>query len=147
MKLNLYRRHRRDCKVAHPHNSVSSEFEERKKTWKRCSCPIFVSGTLNRKFHRMSTGEWEWEKAQAVACRFEKAGTWNNLGPAPSAPTAPQPGTERTTIEKAVRAYKAELTVSHAMTTIRAYGYSAAGSNPWQIYLRHSRQRGYPRDH
>jgi len=95
----------------------------------------------------MSTGEWEWEKAQAVACRFEKAGTWNNLGPAPSAPTAPQPGTERTTIEKAVRAYKAELTVSHAMTTIRAYGYSAAGSNPWQIYLRHSRQRGYPRDH
>jgi len=37
MALNLYRRHRRECKAGHPEQSFSSEFEERKKGWKRWS--------------------------------------------------------------------------------------------------------------
>ena len=31
MALNLYRRHRRDCKAGHPEESRSGEFDERKK--------------------------------------------------------------------------------------------------------------------
>jgi hypothetical protein len=41
MALNLYRRHRRDCKAGHPEEHLSSEFDERKKGWRRCDCPIF----------------------------------------------------------------------------------------------------------
>ena len=50
MALNLYRRHRRDCKAGHPEELRSGEFDERKKGWKRCSCPIFASGTLQGEF-------------------------------------------------------------------------------------------------
>jgi len=31
MPLSLYRRHRQECKGDHPHNSRTSEYEERKK--------------------------------------------------------------------------------------------------------------------
>ena len=67
MGLNLYRRHRRDCKASHPEEHLSSEFDERKKGWKRCECPIFSSGTLARRYRRQSTGKWEWDDARAVA--------------------------------------------------------------------------------
>jgi hypothetical protein len=40
--LNLYRRHRRDCKAGHPEELHTCEFEER--AWKHCGCPIFASG-------------------------------------------------------------------------------------------------------
>jgi hypothetical protein len=52
MGLALYRRHRRECKAAYPEELRSSEYDERRKGWKRCECPIFVSGTLARKFRR-----------------------------------------------------------------------------------------------
>jgi len=45
MALNLYRRHRRDFKSRHPEEFRSSEFDERKKGWKRCECAMFASGT------------------------------------------------------------------------------------------------------
>ena len=48
MSLALYRRHRQECKGGHRHNSRTSEYDERKKDWKRCECPIFVSGSLAR---------------------------------------------------------------------------------------------------
>jgi hypothetical protein len=44
--LALYRRHRRDCKAGHAEEAPTSEYDERKKGWKRCECPLFVSGTL-----------------------------------------------------------------------------------------------------
>jgi hypothetical protein len=74
MALNLYRRHRRDCKAGHPEDHLSSEFDERKKAWKRCECPIVASGTLNRKFRRQSTGQWEWANARAIAGQWEAVG-------------------------------------------------------------------------
>jgi hypothetical protein len=40
MALVLYRRHRRDCKAAHPEQLHTSEFDERKKGYRRCDCPI-----------------------------------------------------------------------------------------------------------
>jgi site-specific recombinase XerD len=77
MALSLYRRHRRDCKSGHVEDSRSGEFDERKKGWRRCDCPIFVSGTLARKFHRESTGHWEWSDAKAVLAHWEKNGSWD----------------------------------------------------------------------
>ncbi|HLJ16789.1 MAG TPA: hypothetical protein VKV15_20000, partial [Bryobacteraceae bacterium] len=61
MALALYRRHRRDCKARHPEESRTSEYDERKKGWKRCECPIFLSGTLQGCFKRHNSGRWEWE--------------------------------------------------------------------------------------
>jgi hypothetical protein len=63
--LHLSRRHRRDCKSSHAEDSFNSEFDERRKGWKRCECPIVASGTLNKKYRRQSTGKWEWETARA----------------------------------------------------------------------------------
>jgi hypothetical protein len=77
MALALYRRHRRDCKAGHPEESRTSEYDERKKGWKRCECPIFLSGTLQGCFKRHNSGQWEWESAKALAGQFEVAGTWN----------------------------------------------------------------------
>lgn len=76
MALTLYRRHRRECKAGHPHNSFSTEFEERKRGWVRCECPIVCSGTLQKKFKRHSTNLWQWDDARAVAAKFEASGSW-----------------------------------------------------------------------
>jgi hypothetical protein len=77
MALSLYRRHRRDCKAGHPEDSLCSEFDERKKGWRRCECPIFVSGTLARRFRRQSTGKWEWDAAKVIAGQWEGRNSWN----------------------------------------------------------------------
>jgi integrase/recombinase XerD len=89
MALNLYRRHRRDCKAGHPEDSKSSDLDERRKGWKRCECPIFVTGSLQGKFRRQSTGKWEWSDAKAVAESLETAGTFS--GATVSTPPPPQP--------------------------------------------------------
>jgi len=66
MPLALYRRHRRDCKSGHAEGMRTSEYDERKKGWKRCECPIFTSGTLQGHFKRQNTGQWEWAAAQPI---------------------------------------------------------------------------------
>ena len=105
MPLALYRRHRQECKGGHPHNSRTSEYEERKKGWRRCECPIFASGTLRRKFKRHNTGQWEFEGARAVAAALERAGSWKTvLEPIP--PEEVQ--IARTTVEEASAAFLAK---------------------------------------
>ena len=74
--LAPYRRHRQECEGGHPQNSRTSEFEERKKGWRRCECPIFASGTLRKKFKRHNTGQWEFEAARATAAAMEQKGSW-----------------------------------------------------------------------
>jgi hypothetical protein len=64
MALALYRLHRRDCKAGHSEEHRSSEYDEKKKGWKRCECPIFISGTLQGTFERQSTSKWEWDQAR-----------------------------------------------------------------------------------
>jgi hypothetical protein len=66
MALQLYRRHRKDCKAGRPEDDKSGQFEEGRRGWKRCSCLIHVSGTLGGKFKRKPTGEWLWKEANAV---------------------------------------------------------------------------------
>src|SRR5882757_7962812 len=104
MALSLYRRHRRDCKVGHAEELRTSEYDEKKKGWKRCECPIFVSGTLQRHFKRHNSGQWEWEPAKEIAGQFEVAGSWNDTPVPPSQPPpiepteAEKPGARRITI-------------------------------------------------
>jgi integrase len=76
MALHLYRRHRRDCKAAHEEDSVSSEFDERRKGFRRCECPITASGTLDKRYRRQTTGRWIWDDAKAIAGQWEAAGSW-----------------------------------------------------------------------
>lgn len=103
--LALYRRHRQNCKAGHPRQFANTEFEERKKGWKRCNCIIFLSGTLQGKFKRTTTGQWEWDQAHAIAARYEAANSWNGQPISiPSPPVADIPP-KRTTISEAVAAF------------------------------------------
>lgn len=109
MALALYRRHRRECKALRTHNSRTSEYEERKKGWKRCDCPIFVSGTLQKTFKRQSTGEWEWAAAALAARAKEAEGFWTDLVLVPQASAAEERvGPVRTTIEEAIESFLAK---------------------------------------
>ena len=111
MPIALYRRHRQSCKAGHQHNSRTSEYDERKKNWKRCACPIFASGSLNGIFKRQNTGHWEWENAKRAAANFETCGSWDGPKAEPPAPAAAVPGAadaKRTTIEDATRAFLAQ---------------------------------------
>ena len=106
MGLALYRRHRRECKAGYPEDLRSSEYDERRKGWKRCECPILVSGTLARKFRRQATGQWEWEPARAVAAGIERAGSWEPLpAPLPAEKSAPA---SRVTVSDATDAFLAK---------------------------------------
>jgi len=76
MALKLYRRHRRECEAGRPEDSNSGEFEEGRRGWKRCGCPIHVSGSIRGQFKRQSTGKWEWDAARSVATEWETTGEW-----------------------------------------------------------------------
>jgi integrase len=97
--IQLYRRHRRECRAGHPEDSRSGEFDERRKGFKRCDCPLFGAGTVNGKRIRQSTGTWEWDQARAVVA------SWEGRPTAPKPPEA-QPQ-QRTTIQDAVDAFYA----------------------------------------
>jgi len=67
MALQLYRRHRTGCEGGRPEDFRSGQFEEGRRGWKQCACLIHTSGSIAGKSSRRSTGERDWEKAQAVA--------------------------------------------------------------------------------
>ena len=49
MSLSLYRRHARipgKCSGGHQPDAQTYESDERRRAWKRCSCPIYASGTI-----------------------------------------------------------------------------------------------------
>jgi hypothetical protein len=76
MALQLYRRHRKECEAERPEDSISGEFEEGRRGWKRCSCLIHVLGTIAGKFSRQLTGQWRWDDARAVTDEWLKNGSW-----------------------------------------------------------------------
>lgn len=139
MALSLYRRHRRDCKAGHPEDHLSTEFDERKRGWKRCECPIVLSGTLQKKFRRQSTGHWEWDAARSVAAQFEKAGNWDGAAPEPlqPAPSTDTSGEKRVTIVFGTKAFLDELAETAAFATHKKYRLLMAR------LIRFSEQRGY----
>ena len=71
MAPHLYRRHRRDCKAGQQEDSRSGEFEERRRGWKKCDCPIFAAGSFEGRRQRKSTGHWEWDDAKAAVAGWE----------------------------------------------------------------------------
>jgi hypothetical protein len=75
MALRLFRRHRKECEAGHPEDSRSGEFEERGWGWKRCGCPVHVSGSLGGGFKRQSTGQWEWSAAREVVALWSLPAT------------------------------------------------------------------------
>lgn len=104
MALNLYRRHREACEAGRAFDSRSGEFEERKRDWKRCSCQIFASGTLGRKFSRRCLNTDDWTKARQAATQYEVADSWTGVRLAVEPVPAPfeKP---RTTVDAACKAY------------------------------------------
>jgi len=64
--IKLPSQHRGDCKAGHAEDFLSSEFDERKKGWRRCECAIMASGTLQKRYKRQSTGRWDWDAARAI---------------------------------------------------------------------------------
>src|SRR5262245_24249266 len=76
MALNIYRRHGSHCPGGRALHQMTYQADEIRRGWKNCQCPIYVSGTLARKFHRQHTGCSSWDEAKAVATALEAAGTW-----------------------------------------------------------------------
>jgi integrase len=81
MPLHLYRRHRPECEAGHRTDSLSDEFDERRKGWRRCKCVIHCSGTLRGRYRRRQTNALAWEDARAYATTLEAAGTWETSAP------------------------------------------------------------------
>ena len=66
MALQMCRRHRGGCEGKHAEDTRSGELKEGFRKWKRCKCPIHVSGTFSGKFNRGSTERKTWEDARGV---------------------------------------------------------------------------------
>lgn len=136
MALNLYRRHRSECKAGHPHNHLSSEFDERKRGWKRCECPIVISGTLDGKFRRHSTARWEWEDVRPIAAGFEQAGSWDGkIAPPPE--LLPEQKSHRMAIANATKLFLTEMKETAALATHKKYRLLMAR------LVKFSEERGY----
>src|SRR5262249_40151068 len=75
--LNLYRRHGRKCAAKHPEGSFTYEPDEKRRTAKKCSCPIHASGTLNGKFRRQNTRATEWNVAKQVLAPQQAVESWD----------------------------------------------------------------------
>jgi integrase/recombinase XerD len=109
--LNLYRRHGSHCPGGRALHHRTYEGDEFRRGWKKCSCPIYVSGTLAGRFKRKNTDCTSWSDAKEVAAQWECAGSWDDnqkqSDPTPARnepldPTAPPP---RITINDATSAY------------------------------------------
>jgi len=108
--LSVYTRHHPDCKNAGD------------KTWRRCSCPKWIWGSLNGKFIRQSARTHRWEEAEGFRRQLSE-GLLPTSRPAAKpdlAVDAPVPRREgsnserpqkpRVTVETAVEAYLADAT-------------------------------------
>jgi integrase len=128
--LHIYRRHRRDCKAGHAEDSLSSEFDERKKGRKRCDCPITASGTLAKKYRRQSTGQWEWEAARAIVTSWEQAGEWGGGAPTRPPKAAPPESLTRITITAATQAF---------LDRISTKGFEPATESKYRTFIKQLR--------
>jgi hypothetical protein len=104
--MQLYRRHRRDCKTGHPEDSAFGEFEERGKALKRYDCPIFATASINKRRRRQSTNQWGWVAAKAVAAEWEKSENWTaDPPPQPESVSASPEAPARIEIDDAVKVF------------------------------------------
>jgi integrase/recombinase XerD len=85
--LTLYRRHLKRC----------SKKDDR--YWKRCTCPMWVEGTVNGTYIRRSLQTASWERAQGLALEIESAN---------DPKVQPEKKEESISIQKAVDEYLAD---------------------------------------
>ena len=57
MALNLYRRHGANCTGGRVLHDMTYEADELRRTWKKCYCPVYASGTLAGRFKRKTPNE------------------------------------------------------------------------------------------
>jgi len=113
MALNAYRRHATNCMAGRAFDERTYEADELRRTAKKCSCPIYASGTLSGKFKRANTEKANWAEAKATIAAWELAGSWEGKSQqsSPVVPPTPVIDTEgpaiRITIEDALLAYLA----------------------------------------
>jgi integrase len=122
VRLKLYRRHGLACRAGHPVELRSGQFEESRRGWKHCSCPIVASGTARGVFSRRNTGHYDWDQAKAVASAWEASG-WDGATPQPplELPAAP-PAPTRISIADAIKVFLANREGTRiAYPTFRKY--------------------------
>jgi hypothetical protein len=106
---------------------MTYEADELRRTWKKCSCPIYASGTLGGRFKRKNTERPSWQEAKAISREWETAGQWDdNIAPAIPAQPVPTPPAQRDgiTITRAIAAFLAEHAESLARNTRGSTGPS-----------------------
>ncbi|MFZ2023312.1 MAG: hypothetical protein WAV06_16325 [Terracidiphilus sp.] len=108
--LSVYTRHHPDCKNAGD------------KTWRRCSCPKWIWGSLNGKFIRQSAKTPRWEEAEELRRQLSEGllpasrpAAKTDLAADPPVPrregsSSDRPQKPRVTVEAAVKAYLADAT-------------------------------------
>jgi site-specific recombinase XerD len=144
--LHLQRRHGRHCDAGYPLDTLTAESDERRRGAKRCTCPIFASGTLNGVFRKIGTRQRDWGQARAVVEPYCQAGSWTlELSPAVvvsgaplSQPVAAAPSllSLEDAIERFLREHRANQT---AGATIKKYKEVLKGATG---LLRFSRAHG-----
>jgi len=75
MALNLYHRHGSNCAGGRSLHEMTYESDELRRNWKRCSCPIYASGTLSGHFRRKNTERSIWPEAKT--CRIGLGSHWD----------------------------------------------------------------------
>ena len=90
---------------------MTYEADELRRSWKRCSCPIYASGTLAGKFRRGNTEKTIWPEAKPIVENWELGKSWDApLGyrhaPDPLGPKA-ELSSPRITIADAIAAFLA----------------------------------------
>ncbi len=124
MALNLYRRHGSHCVGGRALHDMTYEADELRRSWKRCLCPIYASGTLGFRVKRKNTECATWDEAKALVRTWQDAASWEGPVTAPPAPEppAPNPDAGRVTIADAITAF---ITVREASkiapSTLRKY--------------------------
>ncbi len=110
MGIQLYRRHTAKCAQRRPRHQLTFESDERRRAFKRCSCPIHAEGTLDR-FSRKGTGKTSWHEAKAVAAVWEAANSWDApvlLSLVPETGEAEAVSPSGVTVDVAIKAFLAE---------------------------------------
>src|SRR5436190_13633724 len=108
--LNIYRRHGSHCRGGRALHETTYEADELRRTWKKCPCPIYASGTLDGQFKRKNTERTAWPDAKAIVASWETTGLWGcavkrvEHPPAAALPADPSI-TSRLSIADAVSAY------------------------------------------
>jgi integrase len=127
MTLNLYRRHGTRCVGGRALHETTYEADELRRSWKRCLCPIYASGTLATGFKRKNTERTAWDEAKALALAWENADSWDGSATVQAAPPPPVPEQRPAdlggvTIARAIQAFTSEFQEHVAPNTQKKYG-------------------------